>query len=247
MLFGRICRILITCLLDSVLRRNSVLIIHGSLNPCRKLLKSMWQLMQDRYPTKPCDKSALEVGDWHFYSLLWCKEREMLIFSLNFFSFRNLLSLRKYSGNVEEMVLTFTVANNDLGESQVIRVVIFYIILYSPETPLSFPPSKFKYDAGLPHPPPPSLLPMPLRPLFLVALQVVELKPGGRDIPVTNDNIIDYIQLMADYRLNKQVSPRNPSFLLVHLILLQKQWLVLHPYVLWCYFTLGLILTNLKY
>ena len=34
----------------------------------------------------------------------------------------------------------------------------------------------------------------------------MELKPGGRDIPVTNSNRISYIHLVADYRLNKQVS-----------------------------------------
>ena len=35
--------------------------------------------------------------------------------------------------------------------------------------------------------------------------QVEELKPGGKDILVTNHNHIEYIHLMADYRLNKQV------------------------------------------
>ncbi len=33
----------------------------------------------------------------------------------------------------------------------------------------------------------------------------VELKRGGRDISVTNDNKIEYIHLLADYKLNKQV------------------------------------------
>ena len=32
---------------------------------------------------------------------------------------RNLLFLKNYSGNVEELSLNFTVVNNDLGESQV--------------------------------------------------------------------------------------------------------------------------------
>ena len=41
---------------------------------------------------------------------------------------------------------------------------------------------------------------------FTFFSQVVELKPGGRDIPVTNSNRISYIHLVADYRLNKQVS-----------------------------------------
>ena len=35
--------------------------------------------------------------------------------------------------------------------------------------------------------------------------QVVELKPGGRDLPVNSTNRIQYIHLMADYRLNRQV------------------------------------------
>ncbi|XP_030054505.1 ubiquitin-protein ligase E3C isoform X2 [Microcaecilia unicolor] len=35
--------------------------------------------------------------------------------------------------------------------------------------------------------------------------KVVELKPGGKDIPVTSANRIAYIHLVADYRLNKQI------------------------------------------
>lgn len=36
--------------------------------------------------------------------------------------------------------------------------------------------------------------------------QIIELKPNGSNIPVTAQNRIEYIHLMADYRLNKQVS-----------------------------------------
>ncbi|CAB3998537.1 ubiquitin- ligase E3C isoform X2 [Paramuricea clavata] len=42
--------------------------------------------------------------------------------------------------------------------------------------------------------------------------EVVELKPGGRDIVVTNQNRIEYIHLMADYRLNKQIRPHCNAF-----------------------------------
>lgn len=73
--------------------------------------------------------------------------------------YRNLLFLKNYTGNVEELSLNFTVVNNDLGESQ-----------------------------------------------------VVELKPGGRDIPVTNSNRISYIHLVADYRLNKQIHRHCQAF-----------------------------------
>ena len=33
----------------------------------------------------------------------------------------------------------------------------------------------------------------------------VELKPGGEHIVVNNSNRIEYVHLMADYKLNKQV------------------------------------------
>ena len=45
-----------------------------------------------------------------------------------------------------------------------------------------------------------------LKVVFRSTFQEVELKPGGHSIIVTNDNRIEYIHLMADYRLNKQVS-----------------------------------------
>ena len=74
------------------------------------------------------------------------------MYSLNFFSFRNLLSLKNNSENVEELSLYFTVVNNDLGESQVIRVASFHIILYSPETPLPFPPPPPNLNTTLVYP-----------------------------------------------------------------------------------------------
>ncbi|XP_059567321.1 ubiquitin-protein ligase E3C isoform X2 [Myotis daubentonii] len=73
--------------------------------------------------------------------------------------YRNLLFLKSYGGDVEELGLNFTVVNNDLGEAQ-----------------------------------------------------VVELKCGGKDIPVTSANRIAYIHLVADYRLNRQIRPHCLAF-----------------------------------
>ncbi|XP_037372388.1 ubiquitin-protein ligase E3C [Talpa occidentalis] len=73
--------------------------------------------------------------------------------------YRNLLFLKSYEGDVEELGLNFTVVNNDLGEAQ-----------------------------------------------------VVELKLGGKDIPVTSANRIAYIHLVADYRLNRQIRPHCLAF-----------------------------------
>lgn len=42
--------------------------------------------------------------------------------------------------------------------------------------------------------------------------KLVELKPGGKDIPVTNDNKIEYIHLLADYKLNKQIHEQVIAF-----------------------------------
>jgi ubiquitin-protein ligase E3 C len=42
--------------------------------------------------------------------------------------------------------------------------------------------------------------------------RTVELKPDGRDIPVTNDNKIEYIHLLADFKLNKQINEQVLAF-----------------------------------
>uniref|UniRef100_A0A8C7Q3J9 Ubiquitin-protein ligase E3C n=1 Tax=Oncorhynchus mykiss TaxID=8022 RepID=A0A8C7Q3J9_ONCMY len=73
--------------------------------------------------------------------------------------YRNLLFLKSYEEDVEDLGLNFTIVNNDLGEAQ-----------------------------------------------------VVELKPGGKDIPVSTANRIAYIHLVADYRLNKQIRPHCLAF-----------------------------------
>ena len=39
----------------------------------------------------------------------------------------------------------------------------------------------------------------------MMLLQVDELKAGGSNIPVTASNRIEYIHLIADYKLNKQI------------------------------------------
>lgn len=73
--------------------------------------------------------------------------------------YRNLLFLKSYEGDVDELGLNFTVVNNELGEAQ-----------------------------------------------------VVELKAGGKDIPVSSANRIAYIHLVADYRLNRQIRPHCLAF-----------------------------------
>lgn len=34
---------------------------------------------------------------------------------------------------------------------------------------------------------------------------IIELKPGGKDAIVTNENKLQYVHAMADYKLNRQV------------------------------------------
>ncbi|KFM61319.1 Ubiquitin-protein ligase E3C, partial [Stegodyphus mimosarum] len=42
--------------------------------------------------------------------------------------------------------------------------------------------------------------------------EVVELKPGGANIPVTESNRINYIHLMADFKLNRQIKAQCQAF-----------------------------------
>lgn len=42
--------------------------------------------------------------------------------------YRNLLFLKSYEGDVEDLGLNFTVVNNDLGEAQVNNVSFFYLL-----------------------------------------------------------------------------------------------------------------------
>lgn len=72
---------------------------------------------------------------------------------------RNLLSLKAYEGDVEELGLDFTVVINELGETK-----------------------------------------------------VHELKPNGSNIQVTTANRIEYISLMADYKLNRQIRQQCAAF-----------------------------------
>ncbi len=43
-------------------------------------------------------------------------------------------------------------------------------------------------------------------------MKVEELKPGGKDITVDDENKIEYIHLMADYKLNKQIRAQCNAF-----------------------------------
>lgn len=62
------------------------------------------------------------------------------------------------------------------------------------------------------------------RPLFSRP-QVVELKCGGKDIPVTSANRIAYIHLVADYRLNRQIRQHCLAFRQGLASVLDLEWL----------------------
>jgi len=42
--------------------------------------------------------------------------------------------------------------------------------------------------------------------------KVEELKQGGKEIPVSNANKIEYIHLVADYKLNRQIRAQCNAF-----------------------------------
>ncbi|KAF8394715.1 hypothetical protein HHK36_020932 [Tetracentron sinense] len=52
-----------------------------------------------------------------------------------------------------------------------------------------------------------------------------ELLPGGKDIRVTNDNVITFIHLVANHRLNFQIRQQSSHFLRGFQQLLRKDWI----------------------
>lgn len=52
----------------------------------------------------------------------------------------------------------------------------------------------------------------------------VELKPGGRDIAVRADNVIEYIHRLADFRLNRQMDRAAAAFLRGFFELIKPRW-----------------------
>jgi ubiquitin-protein ligase E3 C len=52
-----------------------------------------------------------------------------------------------------------------------------------------------------------------------------ELLPGGRDMRVTNDNVITFIHLVANHRLNYQIRAQSTHFLRGFQQLIPKDWI----------------------
>eukprot|EP00882_Tetradesmus_deserticola_P020781 GHRQ01022458.1.p1 GENE.GHRQ01022458.1~~GHRQ01022458.1.p1 ORF type:complete len:327 (+),score=159.78 GHRQ01022458.1:847-1827(+) len=52
----------------------------------------------------------------------------------------------------------------------------------------------------------------------------VELKPGGRDIAVRADNVVEYVHRLADFRLNRQMDRAANAFLAGFFELIRPRW-----------------------
>lgn len=55
----------------------------------------------------------------------------------------------------------------------------------------------------------------------------IDLKPGGKDVAVTNENKMQYIHAMADYKLNQQILPFSYAFYRGLTDLISPSWLKL--------------------
>ncbi|PKI75335.1 hypothetical protein CRG98_004271, partial [Punica granatum] len=52
-----------------------------------------------------------------------------------------------------------------------------------------------------------------------------ELVPNGRDMRVTNENVITFVRLVANHRLNLQIRQQSTHFLRGFHQLMQKEWI----------------------
>lgn len=62
--------------------------------------------------------------------------------------------------------------------------------------------------------------------------RTVELIPGGKDIPVTNENKIRYVYLVANYRLNVQIARQCKAFFRGLSTIIDIKWLRMFNQVL---------------
>lgn len=54
-----------------------------------------------------------------------------------------------------------------------------------------------------------------------------ELRPGGKSIPVTNDNKIVYIHLMAHFKMHVQIRDQTKAFIRGFRSIINPEWLSL--------------------
>lgn len=54
-----------------------------------------------------------------------------------------------------------------------------------------------------------------------------ELVPGGRAVPVTNENKINYIHLMAHFRMHMQIKHQTAAFIKGFRSIINPEWLAL--------------------
>jgi hypothetical protein len=52
----------------------------------------------------------------------------------------------------------------------------------------------------------------------------VDLKPGGRDIAVRADNVVEYVHRLSDFRLNRQMDRAANAFLAGFFELIRPRW-----------------------
>jgi len=86
--------------------------------------------------------------------------------------YKNLLYLKNYDGNVEDLGLDFTIVNSEIGQTE-----------------------------------------------------LMELKPNGRNISVTDENRIEYIHLVANYKLNRQINKQVSEFRAGLVNVIDLEWL----------------------
>ncbi|KAI9153180.1 hypothetical protein LWI28_007303 [Acer negundo] len=88
--------------------------------------------------------------------------------------YRNLMYVKHYDGDVQDLCLDFTVTEESFGKRH-----------------------------------------------------IIELKPGGKDVSLTNENKMQYVHAMADYKLNRQMLPFSNAFYSGLTDLIAPSWLKL--------------------
>ncbi|CAI5999904.1 unnamed protein product [Closterium sp. NIES-64] len=128
-----------------------------------------------------------------------------------------------YEGDASELALDFTVTEEVLREHNIVELRPSTLV-YSPSV-LPLPclhlaiPQHYEGDASE------LALDFTVTEEVLGEHNIVELRPGGSHIAVTNENKLQYIHAVADYKLNRQMAAVVAAFLRGLSDLIQPEWL----------------------
>lgn len=119
--------------------------------------------------------------------------------SLDYELYKGLINLKNYDGDVEDLCLDFSITDNSKCGAPIMK----------PQDVMQ------KISANITF----------FLPIDVESSEIIDLIPNGRNVPVTNENRIRYIYLVANYRLNIQIGRQCKAFFRGLSTIIDPKWI----------------------